>query len=48
MAQDPREHTISAARKSDHKTGLAEGDHDANAEHPVLCCEAESSDTELR
>lgn len=47
MAQDPREHTISAAKRSDHKTGLAEGDRDANTEHPVLCCGAESGGTEL-
>lgn len=47
MAQDPREHTLSAAKRSDHKTGLAEGDRDANTEHPVLCCGAESGGTEL-
>lgn len=48
MAQDPREHMISAAKRSDRKSGLAERDHDANTEHPVLCCEAESGATELR
>lgn len=47
MSQDPREGAISAAGKSEHKTGLAERDHDTSTEHPALHSEAESGNIEL-